>query len=341
MFMILATEPDPREALVRLIKRSAYVLVPFSILLIKYYPSLGREFSPWSGAAMNTGVTTNKNELGYVCLILGLLLFWHFVTTLRREKTPKRRKELFLTAGFLCMICWLLYMANSATSLMSLAVGVSIVMFLGLSFVNRRHTVSYLIAALVTLSYAELAFGVTDTLIAYLGRDSGLSGRVELWNELRSMVISPIIGAGFESFWLGTRAELLWAHHWWRPNQAHNGYLETYLNLGWIGVMLLLAWIASAFAKARATLLSDFDFGRLQLAVIATVLVYNYTEGALKGLHPLLFLLYIVAMEYPRARSSSAGNASRPGAETRPSRRTQAHKSSIAWRNHRLEPSEP
>src|SRR5207253_3879855 len=100
MVMILATEPDPREALVRLIKRSAYILVPFSILLIKYYPGLGREYSQWSGAVTNTGVTTNKNELGYVCLILGLLLFWHFVTILRHKKTPERRKELFLTAAF-------------------------------------------------------------------------------------------------------------------------------------------------------------------------------------------------------------------------------------------------
>ena len=105
--------------------------------------------------------------------------------------------------------------------------------------------------------------------------------------------------------------------------------------------MLLVAWIVSAFAKARATLLSDFDFGRLQLAVIATVLIYNYTEGALKSLHPLLFILYIVAMEYPRARISSANNTRRPSAETRLSSRTQPHKSSVVWRNHRLEPSEP
>jgi hypothetical protein len=28
----------------------------------------------------------------------------------------------------------------------------------------------------------------------------------------------------------------------WQPNQANNGYLETYLKLGWIGVILLAGW---------------------------------------------------------------------------------------------------
>src|SRR5262249_41109663 len=92
MVLILATEPNPREAIVRLMKRSAYVLVPFSILLIKYYPHLGRAFDPWSGAASNTGVTSNKNEL--ICLYaVGLFLFLASLgyTTARQDTTAPER----------------------------------------------------------------------------------------------------------------------------------------------------------------------------------------------------------------------------------------------------------
>ena len=46
MALIVLTEPDPKEALIRLMKRCAYVVVPVSILLIKYYPELGRGFEP-------------------------------------------------------------------------------------------------------------------------------------------------------------------------------------------------------------------------------------------------------------------------------------------------------
>src|SRR5262249_30282229 len=49
MALIIATEPDPRQSLECLMRRSAYVLVPFSITLIKYYPEIGRGFSQWTG----------------------------------------------------------------------------------------------------------------------------------------------------------------------------------------------------------------------------------------------------------------------------------------------------
>src|SRR5437870_6327252 len=45
MALIVLTEPDPEEALTRLMKRCAYVVVPISILWSKYYPQLGRGFS--------------------------------------------------------------------------------------------------------------------------------------------------------------------------------------------------------------------------------------------------------------------------------------------------------
>src|SRR5712691_5109030 len=76
MALIVLTEPDPEEAVKRLMKRCAYVVVPVSILFIKYYPELGRGFDQWSGGAVNTGITTNKNTLGGDCLILGFFFFW-------------------------------------------------------------------------------------------------------------------------------------------------------------------------------------------------------------------------------------------------------------------------
>ena len=54
MALIVLTEPDPEEALTRLMKRCAYVVVPVSILFIKYYPQLGRAFDPWTGTNEHT-----------------------------------------------------------------------------------------------------------------------------------------------------------------------------------------------------------------------------------------------------------------------------------------------
>src|SRR5947207_11421428 len=64
MALILLTEPDPEEALTRVMKRLAYVVVPVSILFIKFYPQLGREYDPWTGLPMSNGIATGKNMLG-------------------------------------------------------------------------------------------------------------------------------------------------------------------------------------------------------------------------------------------------------------------------------------
>ena len=72
MALILLTEPDPDEALVRLMKRSAYVLLTFSILAIKYYPDIGRRYDDFTGLAVNCGISQSKNTLGGGCLVLGL-----------------------------------------------------------------------------------------------------------------------------------------------------------------------------------------------------------------------------------------------------------------------------
>ena len=62
MVLIVLTEPDPEEALIRLMKRCAYVVVPVSILWIKYYPNLGMRFDHWTGVAMSNGIATRRTR---------------------------------------------------------------------------------------------------------------------------------------------------------------------------------------------------------------------------------------------------------------------------------------
>src|SRR5437667_12821354 len=64
MALIILTEPDPEEALRRLMKRCAYVVVPVSMLFIKYYPQWRRDFNPWIGAASRNVIGGNTNMLG-------------------------------------------------------------------------------------------------------------------------------------------------------------------------------------------------------------------------------------------------------------------------------------
>ena len=48
MVLLLLTEREPVKAVETVIKRCAYVLVPLSILFIKYYPDIGRGYDRWT-----------------------------------------------------------------------------------------------------------------------------------------------------------------------------------------------------------------------------------------------------------------------------------------------------
>jgi exopolysaccharide production protein ExoQ len=306
MALVILTEPNPDQAVKTLLKRCAYVVVPVSVLFIKYYPQFGRGFDLWTGEPINTGITTNKNALGADCLILGFFFFWYLLQTWKTDRNTWRRNELRLIAGFLIGIWWLFSKAHSATPLTSLCVGVLVVLFVGIRLINKNFIGRYLLAALVLLVVAELAFGISGHYSEALGRGSGLSGRTLLWTRLLEMHTNPIFGTGFESFWLGRRLEQLEGIFFFIPNEAHNGYLEIYLTLGLIGVFLLIGQFIATFWKIRLELFRDFEWARFRLGFLAAIILYNWTEAAFKTVSAIWFIFYIIAMDYPRSRLASA-----------------------------------
>jgi len=313
MALIILTEPNREEAVRRLMKRCAYVLIPVSILFIKYYPDLGRGYDDWTGRAFHMGITNNKNALGYVCMILGIFFAWYLMSMLRSAKKVSRGEQV-LSIGFLVMIAWLLLMADSQTPLVCLVAAVVILAFLGISAVNKRYIGTYLTAAVLTFIVAELLGDVYASTLRLLGRNPTLTDRTDLWQEVLKVEINPLLGAGFESFWLGDRMERLWEIFRFHPNQAHNGYLETYLNLGLLGVGLLIALIIATFSKAKIELLRNPEFGSLRMALLIAILIYNYTEAVFKAVHLVWFAFYIIALDYPTHSTASP----HPGAGRRP-----------------------
>ena len=306
MALIVLTERNREEAVRRLMKRCAYVIVPVSILYIKYYPQWGRTFDPWSGEACNTGITENKNMLGTDLLILGFFFFWHLLQTWPTERTTRRRHELRLIAGFLIGIWWLFLQAHSATASISFSIGALTVVFVGLRFINKNLIGTYISAALVLFAAAELGFGISGGVSESLGRGSGLSGRTLLWARLLEIPINPILGTGFESFWLGERPNRLAGLFYFIPNEAHNGYLEIYLTLGLIGLFIFIALFIATFWKTRRELFRNFEWGRYRLGFLVAVVLYNWTEAGFKTIAPISFVFYMIALDYPRPDLTSA-----------------------------------
>ncbi|HEX9270576.1 MAG TPA: O-antigen ligase family protein [Candidatus Binatia bacterium] len=306
MALIILTEPNPDQAVKTLLKRCAYLVVPVSILFIKYYPKLGRAFDEW-GSPMNTGITQNKNSLGSDGLILGFFFFWYLLQIWQTERSTQRRNELRLIAGFLIGILYLLRLAHSATPATSLCIGVLVVLFVGSRLTNKNFIGTYLLTALVLLVVAELTFGISSSYSEALGRGSGLSGRTLVWSHLLEVHINPVLGTGFESFWLAKwRVQHLEGLFFYSINEAHNGYLETYLNLGLIGLFLLIVLFVATFWKIRLELFRNFEWARFRLGFLAAVILYNWTEAAFRTVSAVWFIFFLIAMDYPRSYLASA-----------------------------------
>jgi O-antigen ligase len=141
-----------------------------------------------------------------------------------------------------------------------------------------------------------------------------LTGRTDLWTDLRQIQVNPLIGVGFESFWVGERIAPLWRKYWWQPNQAHNGYYETYLNLGLIGLGLQLAMSLAAYRVGRQETVSvtaDYDgrmkrnLGTYKIAFLLGLLLFNLTDATFKAVHPSFFMFFLIAVRAPIQERSS------------------------------------
>ena len=151
-----------------------------------------------------------------------------------------------------------------------------------------------------------MAFGLSEYVAAAMGKDPTLTGRTELWQQLFGFHTNPIFGTGFESFWLGDRIRRFFELYRWHANEAHNGYLETYLNLGLIGLFLMIGLFIATFWKSRRELFTNFQFGRFRLGLLVAIIVYNWTEAAFKNVSPTWFIFYIIALDNPMAQVAAA-----------------------------------
>jgi O-antigen ligase len=307
MVLIVLSDPDRSAAIRRLLARVGFLLVPLSILFIKYYPDLGRYYDAMTGEPSVSGVTTGKNLLGMVCLISGLGALWRLVDAFRGGEGSRRMGPLAAQGVLLAMVAWLFWQANSMTSLSCFLLATGLMVTMSLPTLARRPSLAHLLSATVLcVSASVLFFDVGGGALVTMGRDPTLTGRTGIWDVTLRFAANPFFGAGFESFWLGERLLNIWNIYPWHPNQAHNGYLEIFLNLGWVGMALFAFVIATGYRNVVGALRQDRDAGAFRLAYFIAVLVYNFTEAVSRTFTPIWVLYLLATLAIPERSALAA-----------------------------------
>jgi O-antigen ligase len=293
--LVILTDQRTHEAMCAVLRRLAYLAIPLSILLIKYFPTMGRQYDFWTGTVQYVGATTSKNMLGLLCLVSGLFFFWDTAVRWSERKKKRARRIIVVNALFFALTLWLLNQAHSTTSTICLILGSLIILIFYTGLFRRYPRLLKALAPVTFCLYLILNFGfqMNGSLAQAVGKDPTLTDRTKIWAFLLGMHTNPIIGTGYQSFWLGSRLETFWLQSGLgHINEAHNGFLEVYLELGIIGVAIIAVFLLESYRSLCRRLESRSDLAVFGLAVWLCLVFYNMAEAAFEG--GLLYSLFLI-----------------------------------------------
>jgi exopolysaccharide production protein ExoQ len=287
MAFVLLSEPFPRQAMESIFRRTIYILIPYSLLLVKYFPEYGRDYGRWSGDEMWIGVTLQKNSLGRLCLISLFFLFWMWVKRRQKHETLVWKylpyMEILLAATIIFLLRGPGGKVYSATAISALFAGFFV--YAGLFFAKKRGRpvcVGFLLFLMTMILIAGILTPFTQgsavgSLAPALGRSSTLTDRTVVWKSLVPVAMRrPLLGYGSGSFWtVQTKINF-------DISDGHSGYLDVLLNLGLIGILLVSIFLLSSCRKALREMSQDIDWALLWICCLIMSAVHNIAESSIQ-----------------------------------------------------------
>ncbi len=307
MVLVVLTDPRPALAIRRVFERVGFLLLPLSVLFILFFPSMGSSYDPIGRVTMYFGVTTFKNLLGVLAMFCGLGSLWSFLGAYQSRANPHRLRVMIAHGTLIIMAVWLIVKADSMTSLSCFGLAGAVMVLATTNLVVRRPAALFLlVAGAAGIALFALFLDSGGSMLQSLGRNSTLTGRTQIWAAVLAQRINPVLGTGFESFWMGNRLQSVWSLSQVGIEEAHNGYLELYLNLGWVGLTLLGMLIVTGYRNGLELFRRDPVAGRLRIAFLTCGMIYSCTEAGFRMMSPVWigFLLAIVAVPVGEAVES-------------------------------------
>lgn len=234
------------------------------------------------------GIMGNANLLGPVALLAIIVFAIRFAA-----RAPRRT----LLVGWIVVSGFLFFRASSATAYVA---AVAVVVVLATVLLMRRakrpgeRTRYYIAYALVGISGLLAFWFLRGPVFEALGRSADLTGRERIWEDVLARANEhPWIGWGFSTPWITTDPAFDgWiTDHGQTVMQAHNMWIDVYLQLGVIGVFLMImtylayVWRSWFFAvdRPRWDLRADRPYSPLTLLPTllgAVLLVQGLAESS-------------------------------------------------------------
>jgi len=193
------------------------------------------------------GIVGNANSLGFLAM-LAILVF----SLQLADRTIKRRWGVtWLVIAGIALLC-----TRSATVTVSLiAIVLACLAVLLMRRAKTPRARGFTFAGILAVIAAGVATVVTfqSTFFALLGKSDDLTGRIGIWENVIALAQQrPVFGWGWVSYWIPWAApfDTLAFRNGVRQLQAHNAWLDVWLQLGIIGVIVFAAFVVSTVARS-------------------------------------------------------------------------------------------
>lgn len=294
------------ESFLRLLGTTLLLILSLSLAFVFLLPEWGVMGYPHEGAWR--GIFVHKNTLGRFAA-LSVLVFLALIMA------PGRKRMMWLTGLFLSTV--ILVGAHSATSLVLAAAIVLVALGLWItSPYQRLWPVLLLLGIVLGGGWGMILSMNYEVFLEALGKDATLTGRIPLWLTLIPFIQERTwTGYGFGGFWLGWEgpSAYVWSLVGWNPPHAHNGYLDVWLDLGLVGLLLgLWLLLRLILASVQRYVAEGFSSRALfQVGVVTFLIIYNFAESNFLRANNLYWLLLVWSYLRVGAANYSGINAHR------------------------------
>ncbi|AFY59074.1 lipid A core-O-antigen ligase-like enyme [Rivularia sp. PCC 7116] len=264
------------------------IAVIFSFIFIAALPKYGIMGGVHTGKWR--GIYNHKNTLGKV-IVPGIAVF------LLLANSSKKYSWLLWMCFSLAFI--LLLRSGSTSSLLN---GICLIAAC-ISFRVFRWRDNIMVPSTIAIGSFGAIFYVivsvtTEAILKALGKDTTLTGRGDMWPYIFEMIgQKPILGYGYGAFWSGpdTPSFYIWQATGWTPPNSHNGFLDLWLQIGLIGLLVyvygfLAITIPKSFYWLRTTRTSE---GFWPLVYMTYMLLANISETTLMIQNDLFWVIYV------------------------------------------------
>lgn len=275
--------------------RGLFLCFALSLVLNGYYVLNGSVTMAQYGSMLvdigYEGYFVGKNYLGE-CAAIALLL------SLYEASHPGWRRVLGIV--FVGLSVTLLLLSNSKTAFgLTLVCPVLARCTLAIRRVTRTSPAVIIMAIpLVYYIVSSVSHINMDRMAYILYHDSTLTGRTIIWAFVQYEIAHrPFVGWGYQSFWFVPNSPALVEAPGWvkmMPN-AHNGYYDTMLELGYVGLALLLAFIFATLHAVGRIADREPARARLVLSLVLFVTCYNYFESLWMRGFEFLWVVFLIA----------------------------------------------